>query len=666
MKLKEETSLNKNKVQIDDLFTLQSVTNPQLAPNSKEAVFVKTHIDEDENKYVANLFHVNVETEEVTQWTYGDARVSSPEWSADGLRLAFLSDRDEKNQVFVLSINGGEAKKITSFEKGVSSFLWSPCGTKIWVNANVHKGKTFTDVEEKDDKKRPEPYRVTKMKYKMDSVGLIPQDTYRQIGWVVVESCEVTQFTEGNFQYSLQAISRDGQNLVIGVNRNENQDFEFRQPMYIVDVLSKEETLLVDEDGYFGNVSFSHDDRYIAYIGANRSFENATHASVFVYDMEDGMRMNLTESLDAPVGDAVVADHQQGADAPGVVWTKHNQLYFQLSTMGDVRLYFATLEGELYPATQEDEHVYGYDVSAGGEFALITVGNAVEPGELFKQVIATGERSALTSFNEDYLAETELVKPEAMIYSSVLGMDVHGWLLKPAGYEEGEKYPLIVEIHGGPHTMFANSFFHEFQLLAAQGYGVLYVNPRGSHGYSQEFVDAVRGDYGGSDYKDIMKGLESVLADNEWIDADRLGVTGGSYGGFMTNWIVGQTDVFKAAVTQRSISNWISFFGVSDVGYYLCDWQIEADMLSVEKLWEHSPLRFAKDVDTPLLILHSEKDFRCPIEQAEQLYITLKSMGKETEFVRFPDADHDLSRHGLPNLRVARLGEIIGWFERYL
>ena len=145
--------------------------------------------------------------------------------------------------------------------------------------------------------------------------------------------------------------------------------------------------------------------------------------------------------------------------------------------------------------------------------------------------------------------------------------------MKPAGYEEGQKYPLIVEIHGGPHAMYANTFFHELQLLAAQGYGVLYVNPRGSHGYSQEFVDAVRGDYGGGDYEDIMAGLDYVLEENDWIDTDRLGVTGGSYGGFMTNWIVGHTNRFKAAVTQRSISNWISFFGVSDIGYYFSDWQ---------------------------------------------------------------------------------------------
>jgi dipeptidyl aminopeptidase/acylaminoacyl peptidase len=658
--------MEKRKIQVDDLFKLQSVTDPRVAPNGKEAVFVKTHIDEEDNKYIANLFHVDIESNEVTQWTHGKGNVSSPEWSADGKQIAFLSDREEKNQLFILQARGGEAQRVTSFEKGVSSFLWAPCGKKVWVNAVVKEGKTFTDKEEKDEKKKPEPYRATKMKYQMDGAGLLPQDTFRQIGVVDIETGEVTKFTEGNFQHGLQAVSHDGKKLVIGVNRTENQDFEFRQPLFIVDVETKEETVLVDEDGYFGGAQFSFDDRYIAYVGSDREFQNATHSNVYVYDTEDGLRMNLTESIDAPVGDAAVADHQQGSGAPSVVWTKDNYLYFQLTTMGDIQLYFASLEGELYPATPENEHVYGYDISANGECALITVSNSINPGELYKQTIATGEREALTSFNRVYLEEVELVEPEAIVFKGAKNWDVHGWLMKPRGYVEGEKYPLIVEIHGGPHAMYANTFFHELQLLAAQGYGVLYVNPRGSHGYSQEFVDAVRGDYGGGDYEDIMAGLDYAIQENDWIDTDRLGVTGGSYGGFMTNWIVGHSDRFKAAVTQRSISNWISFFGVSDIGYYFSDWQIGADMTDVDKLWEHSPLKYAKNVETPLLILHSEKDFRCPIEQAEQLYITLKSMGKETEFVRFPDADHNLSRTGTPNLRVARLDEITGWFAKYL
>ncbi|WP_252502361.1 S9 family peptidase [Sporosarcina sp. Marseille-Q4943] len=653
-------------LQTDDLFKLQSVTNPQLSPDGKEALFIKTHIDEEENKYIANLYHIDLETKETTQWTYGTHRVSSPKWSADGKQIAFLSNRDEKNQLYIQSARGGEAKKLTSFENGVSGFEWSPCGKKIWFEASVKEGKAFTDKEEKDEKKKPEPVRVTKMKYKMDGVGLLPQDSFKQIGFIDLETEEITQFTEGNHQHTLQAVSHDGSKLVIGVNRDEDLDWAFRQPLHLVDVESKEETVIVDEEGYYGGARFSLDDNYIAFIGSDRTFQNATHSNLYVYDTPRGNTINITESVDAPVGDYTVADHQQGASAPSAVWTKDNHLYFQLSSMGDVRLYFATLEGELYPASQENEHVYGYDVNTEGDFALVAASDPVNPGEIYQLTIATGEREALTSFNKDYLQEVKLVEPESIFFKGAKDWDVHGWLMKPADFKEGKKYPLIVDIHGGPHAMFGNTFFHEIQLLAAKGYGVLYINPRGSHGYSQEFVDAVRGDYGGGDYEDIMAATDYVLAENEWIDEDRLGVTGGSYGGFMTNWIIGHTNRFKAAVTQRSICNWISFFGVSDIGYYFSDWQIAADMKDVETLWKHSPLKYAENVETPLLILHSEKDFRCPIEQAEQLYITLKSMGKETEFVRFPDADHNLSRTGAPNLRIARLNEITGWFEKYL
>ncbi|MGB3261147.1 S9 family peptidase [Paenisporosarcina sp.] len=658
--------MSKRKLTIDDLNQLVSVTQPTLAPNQKEAVFVHTKIDDKENTYQANLWHVELDSKELTQWTHGKEKITSPTYSQDGSKLAFLSTRDDKNQLYIMSTKGGEARKLTSFEKGVSSFVWSPCGKKIWFSASLKEGKSFTDEPDKEEKKKPEPYVVDKMKYKMDGVGLLPQDSYKHIGSIDIESGEVTQFTEGNHFYSLQAVSHDGTKLVFSVNRSENQDFEFRQSLFLVDVDSKEEKVVIDEEGYFGGAAFSLDDSKLAFVGSEAAYKNATHTELYVYDIESGTREILTEGIDAPVGDYVVADTQQGANAPSVVWTKDNHLYFQVSTMGDVRLYAASLEGEMYPATGEDEYIYGYDVAKSGEFALLTLSNPTHIGELYIQTIATGERQALTSFNETFENEVELVSPDAIVYEGAEGWDVHGWLMKPAGYVQGEKYPLIVEIHGGPHAMYANTFFHELQLLAAQGYGVLYVNPRGSHGYSQQFVDAVRGNYGGGDYEDIMKGLDSVLAENDWIDESRLGVTGGSYGGFMTNWIVGHTNRFKAAVTQRSISNWVSFFGVSDIGYYFNDWQIGADMTDVEKLWDHSPLKYAKNIETPLLILHSEKDFRCPIEQAEQLYITLKQMKKETGFVRFPDADHNLSRTGYPNLRYARLEQITGWFDKYL
>ncbi len=652
----------------EHLFTLQSITNPVLSPSETEAVFIRTHIDQEDNKYYAHLFHLHIESGETTQWTFGKERISSPKWSPDGTRVAFLSNRDEKKQLYILHSRGGEAKKVTDLANGVSSFTWSPCGEKIWLTASVKQGKMITDKAEKEENTFPQAYVVNSMKYKMDGIGgagLRPQDQFMQIAVLNLADEKLEQFTTGDFHHGLAGISRDGQEIVMSVNRAENLDFEFRTPLYLVDTKTKEETVLVEADGYYGDVTYSYDNRYIAYSGSDASYKNATHNNIYIYDRETGLTQQLTEMLDAPVGDLAVADVQQGVEAPGVVWTETNALYFQLSTMGDVRLYYADLEGSIFPASPEGEHIYSYDVARSGNWAIAAISNPVFPGELFFLDIASGERRQLTNFNEEFMREVPLSVPEAIIYQTTIG-DVHGWIMKPASYEQGKKYPLIVEVHGGPHTMYANTFFHEMQLLASQGYGVLYVNPRGSHGYSQEFVDAVRGDYGGGDYEDIMAGLDYVLNTYDWIDENRLGVTGGSYGGFMTNWIVGHTNRFKAAVTQRSISNWISFFGVSDIGYYFNEWQHLADIKSVDKLWDISPLKYAENVETPLLILHSEKDFRCPIEQAEQLYITLKSLGKEVGFVRFPDNDHNLSRTGTPNLRVERLTQITGWFNKYL
>lgn len=651
----------KRTISVEDLTKIVSVASPKISPNEQEAIFLKTSIDEERNDYVANLFHIDLQSGDVKKWTHGKARISSPAWSPDGKKVAFLSNRVGKNQLYVMQASGGEAKQVTDFPKGVTRFTWAPCGEKIWVNAPMKEDETNPE-----EKKKPTAYRVTTMKYKADGVGLLPQDLYRQISLVDLLTEEVTQFTEGNYHHDLHAVSHQGDTLVIGVNRAENLDNEFKTPLYLVDVATKQETVFVDKDGNYGNVVFSPDDAYVAFTGVDRSYENATQRELFVYDCEAASTICLTESIDAPVGDNAVADIQQGISASTAVWTEDNDLYFQLSTMGDVRLYYASLDGMIFPASPEQEHIYDYDVAKSGSFALVAMSNAVHPGELYQQTITTGERKALTSMNEAFVNEVEIVQPRAIVYKGHNDWDVHGWLMKPAGFEEGQKYPLIVEIHGGPAAMYANTFFHEMQVLAGQGYGVLYVNPRGSHGYSQAFVDGVRGNYGVGDYADIMAGLDYAIAENDWIDTEKLGVTGGSYGGFLTNWIVGKTNRFKAAVTQRSIANWMSFYGVSDIGYYFSEWQHGVSVEDMEKLWDISPLKYAGKIETPLLILHSENDLRCPIEQAEQLYITLKRMGKETEFVRFPEADHNLSRTGIPSLRQERLNELIAWMDRYL
>ncbi|WP_227395797.1 S9 family peptidase [Jeotgalibacillus aurantiacus] len=657
----------KRKMTAEDLYLIESLTDPRWSPDGKEVLYVKTHIDQGEHTYVSNLFHFDVESGESTQWTYGDKRVSSPRWSPDGKKIVFLSSRSGKNELYVLSKSGGEARKLTDTDHGVSNPVWAPCGTKIAFNVSVKPGDSLK-AEKKDEKedKKLKPYVADTMKYKADGAGLLDEKE-RQIAVLDLKTEEAELITEGENSYSLLDWSPEGEWLAYVTDADEkNKDFSFNNELYLHSLKNGEKQKVKTAEGYTGFGKWSPDGSKFAYTASGRTYENATHSEIWVYDPSLKTSQCLTEGIDAPVGDYAVADIQQGAGVPGLVWNDNNSFYFVLSDQGNVALYYGSLEGEVYPALEGSHHVYGFDVHGPTQQVAAAISTNTNPGDLHILHIPNGKNEKVTDVNEKLLNEVEIVQPEDVQYESTDGFTVKGWMMKPAGFEEGKKYPLILEIHGGPHAMYANTFFHEMQLLAARGYAVLYVNPRGSHGYGQTFVDAVRGDYGGGDYRDLMAAVDGALEQFDFIDQTRLGVTGGSYGGFMTNWITGQTDRFKAAVTQRCISNWISFYGVSDIGYYFSEWQIQADLGDIDTLWKHSPLAYADNIKTPLLILHSEKDYRCPIEQAEQLYIALKRKEKTTRLVRFPESDHNLSRTGKPHLRLERLNHITGWFSEYL
>lgn len=291
-----------NFVTKESLFELQSIANPVLAPNEKEAVLIRTEINQEENNYNAHLFHIELATGQVTQWTFGNERVASPAWSADGKQVAFLVKREDKQQLYVLNSHGGEAQAVTTLPNGVNSFLWSPCGEKLWLTTTVKQGLTLTEKEEQEDEKFPKAYVVDKMKYKADSIGLLPQERYEQIAVVNIATKEVTAFTDEPYAHSLQGISRDGKTLVVAVNRVENTDDVFRTPLILVNVETKQETVLIEEDGHFGGAVFSFDDRYIAFSGADRSFKNATHGHIYIYDTQAKTTQKLTEMLDLPAG----------------------------------------------------------------------------------------------------------------------------------------------------------------------------------------------------------------------------------------------------------------------------------------------------------------------------------------------------------------------------
>ncbi|MEK4650877.1 S9 family peptidase [Niallia sp. FSL W8-0954] len=661
MEVKESKRIN-----AEDLYELNSVVDPQV--KGEECLYVVTSICQETDKYYSNIYYKDLNTLETMQWTFGKHQNHSPRWSPTGEEIVFISNRSGKNQLFLLSKKGGEAEQLTYLVNGVSNPVWSPDGTEIAFQCHFKKEETVDDKEMKTDEKEEKlsALEVTNMKYKSDGKGFW-DGSYDHIAVLNIKNKTIKQLTSGENNYYLQSWSPNGQYIAISADESKEKDFSFISDIYLYNRKEESWKKITESNGNYGKATWTPDSRRLGLIGSDREYENATLSQLWVYEVEADFLQCLTPEWDVNVGDYAIGDFQQGTVTPGMLWGEDNESFTFLATdHGNTVVYFGNTSGAIYPSLIDNQHVYGLSTGGSLKKAVVAISTPTHPGDLYTLNLETGETKQITNVNKVFVETRAFSEAEPLQFTSRDGWDLHGWLMKPQGFKEGEKYPMVVEIHGGPHAMYANSYFHEFQTLTSNGFAVLFINPRGSHGYGQQFVDAVRGDYGGKDYEDIMDAIDYAIETFDFIDASRLGVTGGSYGGFMTNWIVGHSDRFKAAVTQRSISNWISFYGVSDIGYYFTDWQIKADLNDIETLWKHSPLAYVNNIQTPLLILHSEKDYRCPIEQAEQLFIALKVQKKKTKFVRFPESNHELSRSGKPALRIERLNYINNWFLEYV
>ncbi|AST00969.1 peptidase [Geobacillus thermocatenulatus] len=653
----------------EDLLRLRSVRDPHYAPDGTRVVFVEKSIDE-ENQYRSHLY-MWTKDGAVRPWTFGPWRDTKPRFSPNGETIAFLSDRSGRTQLWLLPTDGGEARQLTFFKNGVRDYVWSPDGTFLIALTTLGDDETIEDREEpeKAEVKRADlkPRVVERLYYKSDAAGFL--DGKRAVlARIDALSGKIEALTGREEEIGSFAISPNGRTLAFVANRNEDPDTTFTRDIILLDLEKKTEMNLTNGCGTFASLGWSPDGMKLAAIGHDLAYLGATIHRLYVFELERQTKRVLTADWDAHLGDAMVGDTHADAKSPGPIWASDGSgLYVTASERGRVNVYFVSLDGPIAPVVEGDFHLYGFTVHPNGRQAVAAISSPTSIGDLYAVSLADGTKTRLTRANEALENEVVFADAKPFTYQSTDGWEIQGWIMKPPELGEGEKAPLVVEIHGGPHAMYGFTFFHEWQLLASRGYAVLFTNPRGSHGYGQSFVNAVRGDYGGMDYEDIMAGVNAALNRFDFIDKERLGVTGGSYGGFMTNWIVGHTDRFKAAVTQRSISNWLSFSGVSDIGYFFTKWEIGCDVWEdAERLWHHSPLKYVQNIRTPLLILHSERDYRCPIEQAEQLFIALKRLGRETKLVRFPDANHDLSRTGSPALRLERLRHIVGWFDHYL
>lgn len=652
------------KITAEDIWGVRFVGDPQISPDGARVAFNITTINVERNGYDCAIYMHDFKkgTQERFTWAQrsdSTVREHNQRWSPSGDKLLFLSNRNGREQLFVIAADGGEARQLTRTDDGITNPSWSPDGALIAFLMKEPKCKN-------EEPGNPDVRVIRKLRHKMNGVGFL-DERRRHIFVVDVDSGEVKQITRGDFDVSQPAWSPCGTMLAFTTSMSPDADLRYIPDVYVTSLDGQSVRRLTDGRGPCSSPSFSPCGKWVAYTGHDKGELGYPDTKLFLVDSASALPpSNLLLEFPRSVGNSVGSDARADRGTGEFVWTADgSEIVFIATDGGNANLYAVNLHGGVRSITTGEQSITSF--SLAGERIAFIANTVLNPGDLYLVKLPGGESEQLTRVNSKLFAELQLVAPERIIFKGALGWDVEGWVMKPLDYEPGKLYPLILHIHGGPHATYGNAFFHEFQLLAAEGYGVVYTNPRGSKGYGEEFTRGVVGDWGGNDYVDLMAAVDHCI-ELGWVDPLRLGVTGGSYGGYMTNWIVTQTDRFKAAVTLRSISNMYTKYGTSDIGFYGNKAGMGgADLWDDEEfIMSRSPMRHARNVKTPILIIHSEQDLRCPMEQAEQWFIALKRLGVTTEFVRFAGENHELSRSGKPRNRVDRLLFILDWFERYL
>jgi dipeptidyl aminopeptidase/acylaminoacyl peptidase len=645
------------------------VSDPQISPDGKTIAFVQTTPDLEGDKYRSHIWLVPAAgITSPRQFTFGESKDRAPRWSPDGKFIAFVSDRDKekKDQLYLIAIAGGEARRLTDDALKPSAPVWSPDGMLIAYTSKIatKESKAANNVRDDSDVKA-----YTRLNYKSNDEGLWDYG-WRQICVLTIADGKSRQLTRGNFNHTAPTWSPDSKTLVFSANRTANADEKNISDLWSAPAKGGELKRLTRRKGPTLAPAFSPDGKWIAFVGHQNEYETVTEASVYVMPTRGGLAKKVTLGFDRTYGGGLATDLRSSEHAPAApIWSQDSRTLFFVATDGGASNLYAVSSqgGAVKPVTRGAHHIFGCSFSRAAKCFAFVASDALNPNDLFV-ASANGTTKRVTRVNEKWLNTTQLSKPERFRVPREKGWFVEGWLMKPMGWKPGRKYPAILQIHGGPHSGYGATFFHEFQVLCAQGYAVIFTNPRGGAGYGQEFAKCTRQDWGGGDYRDVMAAMDFALSKYPWIDAKRCGAAGGSYGGYLTSWIVTHTDRFKAAVSMRALNNWYSFYGTSDIGHHFAsNWYVGGEPWNnAEEYLAHSPIAHIAHCKTPTLILHSEKDFRCPIEQGEQFYIALKKLGVPTEFVRFPDETHELSRSGKPKHRRERLERIVAWFKQYL
>ncbi len=649
---------------VTDLISLRIASDPQIAPDGLVIAFVVQHCHEKTNSTSSAIWFVNTsggKTATPRQVTGGDHHDFAPRWSPDGKTLAFLSDRDGVPQIYLLPLQGGEARKFSALPQGVTEYSWRPDGAALLAHS---AWKLVDDRDEPDTNAIAIVY--THIAEQLDGLGY-RQGRNQQL-WLLPLDGEPLRITSEPVDLVQSCWSPDGTEIAFCANRRPDSDLSESTALWVVTLATGQMRRLSPEDGQVQMPAWSPDGQRIAYYYAVDQTEAKNYSPWIVNAHNGEAPQPATSKTPEYTGIQWIIDELRNEVFSPPCWFPDGQsLLIPIQERGQVHLYRAnSAQQQLVQLTSGNGRYLDPKISNDGQTITLVRADWFTPGDIWSMDAQGKNLRKLTGVNDTLLRSRQLIRPKRITWQSFDGQEIEGWLYLPPSGEQ-QKAPLILEVHGGPTLAWGDAYVHEFQVLAGQGYAVLAANPRGSAGYGEAFCMKVINDWGGDDFRDLMTGIDHVIA-TEPVDGERLGIGGISYGGYMTNWAVTQTNRFKAGVSRNGISNLATSGLLSDQAAWFKLVTIGDGHDTAAYQSNRSPLTFADKITAPLLLLHAEQDIRCPIEESMQLFTALRMRKHKVELVRYPNMSHlmDLPSSGTPLQRMDRLRRTIQWFKHFV
>ena len=635
---------------------LQTVADPALSPDAARLAYTLSRVDQERTETRSRIIMMELESGRSNEFTQG-ASDSTPRFAPDGRTLAFLRpDSSRRRQVWLIGIAGGEARRLTNAPGGVFDFAWSPDSDKIVFSADVDPD---APPDSKSPPAEPRVRVVRRIRYRHDTRGW-RGDQRLHLFVVEVEGGGVRQLTEGDWDDLAPAWSPDGSRIAFISGRRQDRDQRTTSEVYVAPAGGGPPQCWSDGLSTVGAVAWSHDGQRLVAVGSGLEGIAVSQGWLYILDATKPPRRLIDDSL-------AVDPCFQAINRPTELrWTPDGRLTFLADRRGQSWLLEVSVDdGSSRAPWGSGCQSTALAVDKSARTAVALSSSPSSPGDLYRIDLDTYATKQLTHYNEEYLSQNPPARFEKFSIQRG-GLEIECRLFLPLDFDPTRRYPLVMDVHGGPNRAFYDSFVPLQQVLATSGYLVLAANPRGSSTYGNDFVMAGVEDWGGEDYLDLMEAVDQV-AKRPYVDISRMGVHGYSYGGFMSAWIVGHTDRFGAAVVGAPCIDLYSMYGTSDLGVSWGEAQWGGSIVdAAEALAERSPIRYAANVNTPVLLLHGEADARIPIAQSEEFFVALKRLGKEVELVRFPDSSHSFIRSGHPKMREEYLARTLGWFDRWL